>query len=781
MEERAFLPAFAKLSSELKAAKLSRFEGAYREATRAIRGMLTVVGHTRPTESRPAQPFIQHGMPEVRRDKLSEGTILTKSEFAKAACARASPFKLADEAAAGALDEDLRAAIDFIVENGERVPALRDERIAKLRSIALTLEPMRTALDACKCEAAKSIAKPFNAAWTAAVIDAMEWPDVDLPVRYIKGFDVVFDVPDSGVFRAELQPAEITPEKFESDNTRMVASISKDVEKAAMSTDPEQAERREACWKRTKEEIKEGLVGPPRSRAYMDKKYKRGKWRCLGRSAIKQKGKWRCIDNGKRSKHNRGTTMRERITCGRADFPISMAREFLRRSMARRAAGARSGIHKKRLRMRHGTDDLRAAYRHVPTRQMRYTNVAVWDDDRKRVAYCEVPGHNFGLKSAVVNFNRFPELAAVFARRILWVVTEHYYDDNSTAEPSCTGSSGQSALTLLCASTFFGFPFDPNKHEEMKGSNEYLGVLSDISDADEGVLRVDVSAKRRRKIKELIKDIKKRKKLSSGSAGSLFGKARCLLSPAFSSVGKACLQPIKAREYQRRQHEIDPEIADSLDFIELVCDDMPPTTLQAMPSERKPVVIFTDAEGSQRDGDRAPSGHLGFVVYHPKFGKRYAHAKAPAEWVELFDAIKQRKTYIGQYELAAAITPFLSLPRKWFEGYPVELWVDNSGAVGALIKGYSGVPDCAKLVNCFHFTVARLGITSLWIDYVPSESNPADVPSRVHETSIEQAELELSELGLSPAIHLSEMHLPEIADSQGNWLPVADMAASMWS
>ena len=771
------LPAFAKLESEVPQAKLYRFAATYRKAASALRAMLTVVGHVRPEISREAHPFTQQKMPEIRRDKFEADVILGKAEFAHAASTRASPFATADKAAAEALDEDLQAAIEFISKNGSEVPRLREARLTELHAIADSLEPMRSALDKCKCETARSIAAPFNVAWSAAVIDAMQWPDIDLPVRYVKGFDVIFDIPDSGVFRKELQPAEIGPADFTARNASMVTTIVNRIERAANGDDEEQRERYSQCWQRTKEEIQERLVAPPRSRAYMDRKYKRGKWRCLGRSAIKQKGKWRCIDNGKSSKHNKGTTMRERITCGRADFPIAVAREFARRAAARRSRKATPGIRKKsHLRMQHGTNDLRAAYRHVPTRQPQYTCVAVWNDDRKRVDFCDVPGHNFGLKSAVVNFNRFPELATVAARRLLWVVTEHYYDDNDVSEPLCVGNSGQQALVALCSERFFGFPFDQNKHEEMSGCNEYLGVVSDLSDAHKGSLRVDVSKKRRKKMRELISEIKKSKKLRGGMAGSLFGKARCLLSPSFSCVGKACLQPIKAREYQRERSDITAEIADSLEFIELVCEKLPATTLPTLPSRKPKVVIFTDAEGSKREGNIAPAGHLGFVVYHPVHGRRHAYAKAPQEWVTLFDKIRQRETYIGQYELAAAITPFLSLPKEWFEGYPVELWIDNAGAIGALVKGYSGVPDCAKIVNCFHFAIAKLGIQSLWIDYVPSESNPADVPSRRHEMSDLEAQRALSGFG-----DQVPMKLPVFADDDGEWLSAAGIAGATWS
>jgi hypothetical protein len=188
------------------------------------------------------------------------------------------------------------------------------------------------------------------------------------------------------------------------------------------------------------------------------------------------------------------------------------------------------------------------------------------------------------------------------------------------------------------------------------------------------------------------------------------------------------------------------------------------------------MIVFTDAEGSRREGDRRPEGHLGFVVYHPEHGRRYAHAPAPAEWAELFDGFRERDTYIAQFELAAAIVPFLSLPADWFYGRPVELWVDNSGAIGGLIKGYSGVPDCARIINTFHFAIAKLGITSLWIDYVPSESNPADIPSRIHEMSAERAARELRGLGEQ----VRNPVLPEFANEDGGWKSLMEIARSVW-
>ena len=92
----------------------------------------------------------------------------------------------------------------------------------------------------------------------------------------------------------------------------------------------------------------------------------------------------------------------------------------------------------------------------------------------------------------------------------------------------------------------------------------------------------------------------------------------------------------------------------------------------------------------------------------------------------------------------------------------------------ALVKDYSGLPDCSRLVNTFHFAVAHLGLSSLWIDFVNSESNPADVPSRAHELGA-QAQLELAPFG-----ERISMVVPDFADTDGKWLSMVDIARSVW-
>ena len=67
-------------------------------------------------------------MPEIRRDKFTEGVINPKDEFARLAQIRESPFSKADTEAAGNLDKDLRIAIDTVAASGKNITRKRAAR-----------------------------------------------------------------------------------------------------------------------------------------------------------------------------------------------------------------------------------------------------------------------------------------------------------------------------------------------------------------------------------------------------------------------------------------------------------------------------------------------------------------------------------------------------------------------------------------------------------------------------------------------------------------------------
>ena len=152
-----------------------------------------------------------------------------------------------------------------------------------------------------------------------------------------------------------------------------------------------------------------------------------------------------------------------------------------------------------------------------------------------------------------------------------------------------------------------------------------------------------------------------------------------------------------------------------------------------------PLLVYTDASfwwrTTRSHNDtcgvrtrRQPRGGLGAVVYDPVDGSaRYALGE-PA-WHELLAFWSpDYKTYIAQLEVLAAISAYFTYP-ELFVGRRVQHFIDNTVALSALVHGYSGKADLAKMVNAFFLQMAGLR-ASVYCDYVPSKANIADLPSR---------------------------------------------------
>ena len=118
-----------------------------------------------------------------------------------------------------------------------------------------------------------------------------------------------------------------------------------------------------------------------------------------------------------------------------------------------------------------------------------------------------------------------------------------------------------------------------------------------------------------------------------------------------------------------------------------------------------------------------------------------------------------KKTYIAELEALAAVAVYSTYP-DMFVGRRVIHWVDNTVALAALVHGYSGKPDLAKAVNVFYLQTAALR-ASVYLDWVPSKANIADLPSRKAFGDLQR---ELRGLGWDPSM-VDGMRVPSV----GQW------------
>ncbi len=59
----------------------------------------------------------------------------------------------------------------------------------------------------------------------------------------------------------------------------------------------------------TRKEVGDGLIGQGLTKAQMDRRFGRGRWRSIPRFAVEQGAKIRACDNAKASSHNAATAM----------------------------------------------------------------------------------------------------------------------------------------------------------------------------------------------------------------------------------------------------------------------------------------------------------------------------------------------------------------------------------------------------------------------------------------------------------------------------------------
>ena len=123
----------------------------------------------------------------------------------------------------------------------------------------------------------------------------------------------------------------------------------------------------------------------------------------------------------------------------------------------------------------------------------------------------------------------------------------------------------------------------------------------------------------------------------------------------------------------------------------------------------------------------APRCVLGFYVYDPVSGAEYwSKLVLPEAYYRFFSP--DQATYIAQGELTVAVAVWYSIPDV-LRGRAAMLFIDNTVALSAIVRGYSSRADFAVLVNCFHEAVFELD-AYVWSEWVPSKANIADDPTR---------------------------------------------------
>lgn len=150
-----------------------------------------------------------------------------------------------------------------------------------------------------------------------------------------------------------------------------------------------------------------------------------------------------------------------------------------------------------------------------------------------------------------------------------------------------------------------------------------------------------------------------------------------------------------------------------------------------------PILMWTDATGTNEGegqpviafvarypgGVQAPSDPVGSTAQHPRWVHGYLTVPE-----EIIKGLMRRKQQVGQLELLAAASAYYSLS-PWLHKRDVIHFIDNTAAASGMAKGYSPVPDSARIIHAFHALNVNLQ-TNVHFEWVKSEANIADMPTR---------------------------------------------------
>ena len=213
------------------------------------------------------------------------------------------------------------------------------------------------------------------------------------------------------------------------------------------------------------------------------------------------------------------------------------------------------------------------------------------------------------------------------------------------------------------------------------------------------------------------------RRFSPGQASKVRGRTNWVATNTFGKIGRLGISVLKAIQYAPGAHsQLTQDQCDHLSFHLEVVQRVRGRRVDLRGEREVPVVAYTDAEFTPH---RAP--RLGGVVFSPRHSRPLAFTTLVSE--DHMAGWKQRTQQIYMAELTA-VSLLLARYADRFRDNDALIFIDNEGALAALIRMGSGEEDAELVAQIVHALATMLNCR-VWWDWVDSKSNPADALSRV--------------------------------------------------
>ena len=575
----------------------------------------------------------------------------------------------------------------------------RPERIREWTSYAIDHDNREKSAKAVLSHRIASVLKEKRLGLLDKLIKDSGHEDVALVDDLTKGFDLTGSLPPSGVFSHKFRPASMT-----CDDLRKVSELSKTVIIESLQSSGDH-ELDVGLYEATLKEVEKGFLEGPIDPSSLP----------LGstltkRFPVKQKNKVRPIDDYKASLVNFAVTQSEGVTIHTIDHIASMT-----------ACWMRSGSLCSDDPLVAKCWDLTDAYKQVPLSDNAFeldSYLAVYDPSSKGAKVFKQRVLPFGSIASVTAFLRVSLAIWKSGSSLLHLMWSAYFDDFL-----CLSRASESRHVDFCVSSIFsllGWKVSTHKLLPFDSICKVLGVQLDLKQSGDSLCLISNTPER---VEELAQEINL--VLSSGSlpkseGEKLRGRLQFASAQVFGRKFRRLLKILSNHVTMGRRILTAATKCCLEEIVTLLTCNVP---RKVVATQADILHVYVDASSNEV----GYSGIGGLVI--DMLGTHLSFFSAEVEGDMIRSIVTRgQRTIIQELEMLAVLCAFKCW-QKESAVHRVVLFTDSESVRGAFLKNWSANRDSDELLESI-FQIEPTFNLPVWIERVPSQSNPADLLSR---------------------------------------------------
>ena len=576
----------------------------------------------------------------------------------------------------------------------------RTEEIKRWISLSEDLRPAETVLRSNMSPRRQNILEGKKLALLRTLLIEAEHSDLNLVDDLATGFDLTGALPESHSFTRRVRPAAMSCEEL-----RNVANMCRQG-MLDMTQSSGDSELDDQLYAATRKEVAKGFLDGP-----LDPGDLPAGATLTRRFGVKQKSKTRPIDDYKASFVNSSVSQTEAASLHTVDHIAAMVACIMRTAETQ---GRQLDLTAKAW-------DLADAYKQVPLSDRAFemdSFLVVFSPLTKGPEIYQQKVLPFGSVASVTAFLRVALALWKVGTKLLFLLWSSYFDDFFSVAEQAT-----SKHTDLVISAFFailGWNLSSDKLVPFDSVCKVLGVKFDLKLSGDGLAFVLNTDERVLELCDCLDEVLTSKRLRRGEGEKLRGR---LIFAAGQLFGRFVRNQVRhlSNHIRSGRANLTEATVDALKGIRNYLHANVPRKIVGYSCEH--IHLYVDASFDY-DGYSGIGGAL------------YNSAGTPVAFFsetldrEFLDMVRSegQVTVIQELEMLALMAA-ISLWCPEFKSYRVVAFTDSESVRGAFLKTWSNNHQNNHLLACI-FQVEEECLCQIWLERVPSQSNPSDLLSR---------------------------------------------------